>query len=263
MSTRLLVLGSSIASGLGTRGRPFPQLLTETLGDPLLLDLSESSRLIDESLTMVDEIAAFAPTLAIIQHGSAESVVHPGPLVNRLINRYAPPTWHGVGGLYPRAYYSSDPRKQRRQRRISSLKVAVKRIVIPLSRGRSRMTPETFEKHLVKLIAILHSQDCDVVVLGMHRRDDRLFPRSAAAADRADAVIRRIAEADPRVVFVDVEATLRCWEDYLEDHIHWNAGGHARVTAAIATAVTPLLDARDERSPTSSARDAQAAARRP
>jgi len=243
MNPRVLVLGSSLAAGLGTRGRPFPLLLTEELGNPPVLDLSKSSRLIDESLALKSQIVAFAPTLAIVQHGSAESLVHPGPLTNRLIERFAPSTWHGVSGLYPRAYYSTDPRKRRRQRLVSSLKVAVKRIVIACSRGRSRMTPAAFETHLLELIAILHALDCDVVVLGMHRRDERLFPRSQAAAERNDVIIRRIAAGEPRVWFVDVEASLRCWEDYLDDRMHWNAEGHVRVAAAIVATVTPLLAA--------------------
>jgi hypothetical protein len=243
MTTRVLVLGDSIASGLGARGRPFPRLLAEALGGPPMLDLSRSSRLIDESLGLADEIAAFAPTLAIVQHGAAESLVHPGPLVNGLINRFAPPGWHGVEGLLPRPYYSADAHRQRRQRRASWMKLAIKRLVIASTRGRSRMTPDTFGSHLVELIALLHAHDCDVVVLGMHRWDERLHPRSKVVVDGTAAVIRRIVEADPRVGFVDTEGTLRCWEDYLEDRMHWNAGGHRRVTAAIVACVTPLPDA--------------------
>ncbi|MEJ7785198.1 MAG: SGNH/GDSL hydrolase family protein [Solirubrobacteraceae bacterium] len=261
MSTRLLVLGSSIASGLGARGRPFPRLLAEALGDPPLLDLSKSGRMIDESLALTAEIAAFAPTLAVLQHGGAESVVHPGPFVDRLINRFAPSSWHGVAGLQPRAYYSRDPHRRRGQRRTSRLKVAIKRVAIPMSRGRPRMTSETFAVQLVELIAMLHGLGCDVVVLGVHPRDERLFPRSQAVADRLDAVIRRIAETDPRIVFVDLVATLRCWEDYLEDRLHWNTDGHIRVTAAIVAAVTPLLHARDERNLTSADRHVRAADR--
>jgi lysophospholipase L1-like esterase len=243
MSARVLVLGDSIAGGLGARGRPFPRLVAEALGEPPMLDLSKSSRLIDESLSMAEQIAAFAPTLAIVQHGAAESIVHPGPLANGLIDRFAPPGWHGVEGLQPRPYYCSDARKRRHQRRVSSLKLAIKRLVIASSGGRSRMTPEMFERHLGELIAMLHAHDCDVVVLGMWRWDERLHPRSRAAVDGTDAAIRRVVEADPRVAFVDVEATLRCWEDYLDDRMHWNDEGHVRVAAAIVATVAPLLAA--------------------
>jgi hypothetical protein len=254
MSSRVLFLGGSFAAGLGARGRPFPRLLTEALDDPPVLDLSKSSRLIDESLMMIDEIVAFAPTLAIVQHGSGESIVHPGPLANRLIERFAPATWHGVSGLAPRAYYSTDTRKRRRQHLVSSLKVAVKRILIPLSRGRSRMTPEVFDADLRELVAMLNAIDCDVVVLGLPRRDERLFPRSQVPGDRNDAIIRRISATEPRVWFVDVEAALRCWEDYLEDRLHCNAEGHRRVAVAIAATVIPLLDAADQRTSASSPR---------
>jgi hypothetical protein len=228
-----------------------------------MLDLGKSSRLIDESLAMADEIAAFAPTLAIVQHGGAESLVHPGPMVDRLITRFAPPTWHGVSGLMPRAYYSGDPQTGRRQRRLSALKVAIKRLVIALSGGRSRMTPQTFGTYLEALIATLHGIDCDVVVLSMYRWDQRLFPGSMPVVEDTDRIIRRITAADPRVALVDLQMTLRCWDDYLEDRMHWNAEGHVRAAGAILATVAPLLAERAERRPTAPPAPSSTAARLP
>lgn len=241
---RLLVAGGSTAAGLGARGRPFPRRAAELLGGPELLDLSRSGRLIDETLDHVDDIRRFRPDVALVALGGSESVVHPGPVAKRLIERYAPTSWHGVGGLQPRAYYSTDPARRCRQRVVSWLKVALKHVLIPLTRGGPRMAPEVFGRHLDELLTVLEQAGCATVVLGLWPIDERLFPGTPACFARTEREIVRVTSEHRSASFVDFGSELRVWDDYLDDRLHLNDDGHARVAALVAARLGTMLEDR-------------------
>jgi len=54
------------------------------------------------------EIAAFAPEVALVCVGGADSLIFPAWTVQRLIDKYAPKEWQGVEGMMPLARYSRD-----------------------------------------------------------------------------------------------------------------------------------------------------------
>jgi len=237
---RLVIIGGSTAAGLGARGRSFATMVSEGIPGAVTLDLSETGRMLDEHLAFEPEIREFRPQLAVVCAGASESMVHPGPTAQRIIGRWAPASWHGVGGLQPRAFYSGPPMRRRRQKVSSAIKVAVKRPVIRTTKGRSRMSSEDFGRNLDALLDLFDSLDCRAVVVGLWRTDERLFPRTNAALGRAQLEVDRAVAGHPGAVAVPVDETLRYWDDFLDDRIHWNDGGHRRVADLVLTRIAAV-----------------------
>lgn len=237
---RLAIIGGSTAAGLGTRGRSFATVVVECLEDPEVLDLSLSGRMLDEHLGMASTIQAFEPQLTIICAGLSESMVHPGPKAQAIIERWAPAGWHGVSGLQARPYYSTKRVKRARQRAVSKLKVVVKRTVIRTSKGRSRMSPEEFGKNMTDLLDLLEDLGCKTIVLDLWHTDDSLFPRSELAFQAASRELVAAVQKSQSASLLPLRETLHYWDDFLEDHLHWNAAGHQYVADLVLELIASL-----------------------
>jgi hypothetical protein len=193
--------------------------------------------MLDEHLGFEKEIRQFGPTVAVICAGVSESMVHPGPSAQRVIERWAPESWHGVSGLQPRAYYSDKTLRRIRQKVTSEIKVAVKGGVIWLSKGRSRMSPEDFGRNLDALLDLFASLDCPTIVVGLWRTDERLFPRTNAAFARAQREIERSVDQHSAARLLAVRDKLDYWGDFLDDRFHLNDRGHRRVADLVHTMI--------------------------
>jgi hypothetical protein len=237
---RLAIIGGSTAAGLGTRGRSFATIVVETLEDPEVLDLSLSGRMLDEHLGMASTIRAFRPDLTVICAGVSESMVHPGPGAQRIIERWAPSSWHGVSGLQARPYYSTKRLKRWRQRVISELKVAVKRTVIRASKGRSRMSPEDFGRNMTGLLELMEELHCKTVVVDLWHTDDRLFPKTDRAFQAASRELVAAVDKAESATRLPLRETLHYWDDFLDDHLHWNAAGHQHVAELVLEQIAAL-----------------------
>lgn len=251
---RVLIVGDSQIFGLGTDGTTIGTVAAERVGATAVLDLSEVSKTVADAVADADRIRAFRPSVAVMCCGGTESLVHAGPFVQRLIERWAPPTWHGVNGLDPRPYYSNRLRRRIRQRITSGLKVGVKRIVIRATGGQRRIPADELRQSLEALLALLDEIDCLAVLVSMWRTDDRLFPRTGAAMAETQAILSDCVAGRLNAVLVDVWEELDYWSDFQADHLHFNETGHRRIGGLVAQAVqaaarSPELVGRIRRAP--------------
>lgn len=240
---RVLIIGGSVMSGLGHRGRPIGLLTADALGATDVLDLSASGQMLRTTLdTSTDDIRRFRPDIAVLDVGGPESMVHANKRIQRLIERRAPASWHGVAGLEPRARFSNDGRKRRRQKIESWLKHLVKRGTITILGGWTKRSPEEIAADLAELFALLDELGTASVVRQLRPTDERLFPRTNAAYAQANLVIAAESARHERVALLTVaELDLSHDRHYLADHMHLNAAGHERMAAFYTTAARNLV----------------------
>ncbi|GAA2506224.1 SGNH/GDSL hydrolase family protein [Winogradskya humida] len=225
---RLAVLGDSHAAGLGVYGRSYAVRLAERLGADLL-PLARTTQTVDEiGGDELLRLRAFAPTAVIVAFGASEGFVHPSRVLQRLLDRFAPRSWHG---LEPRPYYSRKRARRWRQRVVSGAKVLVKRALIGVGGGFQRLPSPGFEDHL---LALLDSLDPGVpkIMIGLWRVDDRAFPRSNDRLRDNDEILRSIAAGRADVIHVPTWDAVGAG-DFLEDGAHLNDRGHDRVAGLI------------------------------
>ena len=215
---RVAIVGGSTAAGLGAGGRSFAALVVKTLTHPTVLDLSLPGRMVDDHVSLAPAIREFQPDLALVCVGASESLVHPGPRAQRLIERWAPPSWHGVNAVHPPA-----------RRLGTELRSAVKRSVIRLSRGRPRMAPEDFGRNLHSLLGLLEELSCKTIVIDLWHTDDKLFPGTDQAFQAASREIMAAVEHAPSAVRLPLREALRYWEDFQSDHLHLSSTGQRHV----------------------------------
>jgi hypothetical protein len=228
---RTVLLGGSTSFGLGVRGRPYGVRVADALDAAELLNLTSSGPLIDEDVAALDRIAEFRPEPAIISGGVAEQIVHPSPALQRVIEGFAPATWHGVAGLEPRPYFSTSSRRRRvRQRMVSRAKTGVKRTALRMG-GHQRMPLHTVREHLLAVLTGLQSMGASTVFIGAFPVDDHLFPGTAAAFERLTEMFTEVVGGAASTVLVHPD--VHVWDDYLADHLHFNDAGHERVAAQI------------------------------
>lgn len=230
------MLGDSHAAGLGVRGRSYAVLLAERAGAELL-QLARTTQTVDEiGPAQLDLIRDFDPDLVIVSCGAAESFVHPSRLVQRLLDRFAPRGWRGVAGLEPRPYFSGRRVRRLRQRVSSSVKILLKRLIIPVTGGYQRVPVAAFARRLGWLLDSLPA-GTPVVLTGLWPVGERGFPRSNAALRAADATLREAAAARPDARYFATYHLVERWGDYLEDRAHLNDTGHARLATHLLHAL--------------------------
>lgn len=235
---RVLLLGDSWMCGLASREGTMGRLLAERMHASEVLDLSAISRTTTDVVRdHLEQIDAFAPDVAILAIGGADSLIFPTPWIQRIIDKRFPPDWAGVAGLQTRALYSRDARKRRRQRVESWLKTALKQVLVNLFGGHRRVTLDEFERNTRTILDVLAEHDTQVVLIGFSKLNHWTSPKSEQSGQ---ATLQRLAAAaagDPRIRYVPARDAMRYWDDHLEDRVHLNLNGHQRVADTVVAAL--------------------------
>src|SRR6516164_3165063 len=103
----IVVLGDSIAEGLGAAGKAYPDQLAERLSrrsgiEVRLVNLAYTAFQISDSVHLLGLVRSSSPDLVIIAHGISEALVRPAPRALR----FAPARWRNKGWMDPRPYFS-------------------------------------------------------------------------------------------------------------------------------------------------------------
>lgn len=235
MTVRVAIVGSSHSAGLGVHGRSFAVRAAELLGAVQTLQLSRSAQVVDQvGADTIERIAEFRPGVVVLSFGAAEGHVHPSRVLQAVLDRFAPAGWRGPDGVEPRPYFSRRPARRLHQRLVSTAKVLVKRVLIGVTGGFHRLGAADFEAGLRDLLNRLGP--VPKVLVGLWPVDERMFPRSNTVLRRHDDILRAVAAERDDAVYVATAGSVRCWEDFLDDHAHLNEAGHERVAALVAAA---------------------------
>lgn len=231
---RVVILGDSWIRGLGTNKRTFGRLIAKGLDAAEILDLSEISRTAPDIVAgHLDEIAAFAPEVALLCVGGADSLIFPAWTVQRLIDKYAPKDWQGVEGMMPRARYSRDRWPRLRQQIGQTFKVLIKQALINVFGGRRRVSVGELDVAVHRILEVLDLGGCHVVCIGFARVDGWLSPRANASVAKTNALLRSIMSTQPRAVYIPTDELVQRWDDYLPDHVHLNLRGHRHLAEGV------------------------------
>jgi lysophospholipase L1-like esterase len=236
---RVLILGDSWLRGLGPeRRKASGRLIAEAFGASVLLDLSAISRTAtDFARDYLDQIADFKPEVAILSIGGADSLIFPAWPIQRFIDRYAPPHWHGVEGLVrPVAYPRSRLRRVRQQIEVT-VKLCFKQVVVNAFGGRRRVSLGDLEVAVRAILAHLTALGTPMVVLGYCAVDGWSSPKSTKSLWKTNALLARICEDFSAATYVPTASMVDCWGDYLADHVHMNASGHQHVADGVIKAL--------------------------
>lgn len=234
---RVAVLGCSLASGLGVREHSVGRIAAKRLGASQMLFKAKARQLIDDSVELLPRVLEFQPDLVVISTGNAEALVHPSRWVEQTLTRYGPKSWQGEVGLDARPYYSKDPRKQRRERLTSIIKVIFKNVTIRIGGGYTRMTLEDYVPHFERLLDTLTAHGCAVVVVGTGDPSPLLFPGSRASLARFDAAQQRCIAARPGTTLVRTGVIVDPRTEVQADKAHPNVKGHEHLAEAIIGAL--------------------------
>jgi lysophospholipase L1-like esterase len=226
--TRVVAFGDSITMGLGARGRPYPVVVAERLGVPPR-NLSGTAMMVDVSAAAAGECQP--GDLVLIMQGITEAI--PRIPAGRL--RRLPRRWAGLGHMDPRPYYSTRARRRVFELVESDIRWRVKSALLRRG-GAPLMSPEAYEHNLAGLVGAALSVTPNVVVIVGAQISDRYFPGAAPAIDAYSQLSRTVADRSG-VMCVDISRSLRRWDDYLADHFHPSAGGHAKIAETVLRAL--------------------------
>ena len=229
---RTLVLGDSWARGLGNGQHTMSRYLPAEVGARAVLDLSKISRILSDVVEgHLDEIDGFAPELAFLAVGGAESLIFPKPVFQRIIDRFFPPRWQGIAGLQP----SARPRRDNKLRpRIEAVaKVLLKQLLINVFGAHRRQELSRYECSLRTVLELLRTHATVVVIIGASDVDGWGSPKTSEHIRDTNAVNARLAEQYPNVLFVDSNPFVHKWDDYLVDHVHLAKSGHRGITDGV------------------------------
>jgi lysophospholipase L1-like esterase len=231
---KIVVIGDSIAQGLGVPGQSFGVILAHKLASQLgrpvrFINMADNARQITVSRKLLPELISLNPELIIIAHGTTESLLRPPDAALR----YVPVRWRRPGWLDPRPYYSRKLLRRIGQKLESAIRWRVKLLLMRSFGGEPWMAPERFESELSDYVRILlNSTTARIVLLSPYGIDASFFPGSPERLEQCKETIARIPwkfKNKDRLHFVDVSQVCRRWEDYLEDRFHPNEFGHERI----------------------------------
>ena len=238
----IVVFGDSSSSGFGTGGRGYPVLIGEAVRAQRVENLAKFGQ---TTKLMVEEdlphIASLHPDLVIVQAGMGDSLPHPSERIQHLLERFVPSTFHGVNGLERRAYFSGTRRRRAQQRVVATFKTTLKRTLISLTGGFTRSNPEEFRAYFDQLLTALEATGCIIVCIGLFSVDQRIFPKQHEKNLPFRKVREDVLEKHPQVIRAEIDQRLHRWDDFLGDHGHWNAAGHANVAEVILEALLSAL----------------------
>jgi lysophospholipase L1-like esterase len=234
MDMRIVVLGDSIAYGLGVKGSSYSERLAGMLeaqlpGSTVLWNLSGSAMQISETMKLLPQITAFSPDLILLAHGVTEAIVRPSADSMKRV----PARWRKPGWLDPRPYYSRRLMRQVLQKMESGIRWRLKVYLIRKFGGITWKTEEEFEKLMKGFVqSLLEATHAQVVLLTHCGIDERYFPGSMETLERYKAITADIPKAldkKGRVHFCDISGVCSPWSDFFEDHFHPNRSGHSKI----------------------------------
>lgn len=237
---QIVLLGDSIAAGLGVAGCSYADKIEEILNvvppTTRVISLAGTANQLSFSVTRLGEIIALQPEYVIIAHGITEAIVRPTPRALR----HVPARWRQIGWLDPRPYFSRRLWKSIYHRTESALRWRVKVYLIKKYGGATLTSTEDFELLLTKAVTSLLAQTSATVILLTHSGiDDRFYPGSLVSLNSyRDSIVRVAANlAAERVQFCDVSELLNEWDDFFADHFHPNASGHRKIAEVLSDKV--------------------------
>lgn len=228
---KVVVIGDSYISGLGyTDGPAFGRQIADRLEFSKLLNLAASSRTAAETVEQYgDQIRQFQPDIAIVAVGATEGLVHPSAGIQKLIERFAPRSWHGVEGMMARANYSAERGERFRQQVQSNLKVGIKWALVHSTGARPRIPLDQAIEAADQLLALLDSVGTRTWMVQMPHAPKVRFPGTQRSWDRTASAQQKLAAKYPTVTYLAIAGRLHYFDDFLVDHLHLGGVGHAHV----------------------------------
>lgn len=235
---KIVVIGDSIANGLGVAGHAYGDQLAALLRNRLnrevrLINLASSALQISGSRLLLPELISHNPDLILLAHGITEAIVRPLPQALR----YVPARWRKAGWMDPRPYYSRKPLKRWFQKLESALRWRVKVLLMRIFGGATWKTRTEFEEQMSDFIrTILNTTGANIILLTHCGIDERYFPWSLNSLESFKETVLSLPAklgAKDRVGVCDISQACRCWDDFFDDHFHPNASGHAKIAAAL------------------------------
>lgn len=231
---RTLVAGDSWVCGLSKGQGTLSRMLPEAVAAREVLNISKISRIATDIVAdHLDEVDAFAPDLAFLAVGGADSLVFPKPFFQRFIDKHFPPKWQGIEGLQPSAKIVRDRKKRIRHNVESFLKALLKQAMINLFGGHRRVSLEQFEVAVRTIMRTLDVHGTHVVLIGCSDVDGWTSPRSTKNIRATSRLLAKLAEEHPRALYVDSNQLVSKWDSYLVDHVHLTRDGHKGVCAGV------------------------------
>lgn len=228
---RVIVIGDSLIFGLGFNRRlAFGRLVADGLDFSALLNLSASARTPGETLELYAEaIVEFRPTVVVASIGASEAMVHPRIGLQRMIERYAPASWHGVAGLEPRAKFSDNRMERLRQKVQSALKVAVKWTLIRGTGGGPRVPLVRALPDARALLSLLEGTGAQIYLVGFPHAPALQFPGTEKSFRATEKAHQELAADRPSITYLSIADRLDYYGDFLGDRIHLGEAGHRRI----------------------------------
>ena len=179
-----------------------------------VLDVSKISRTVPDTVAhCLEDIERFAPEVALLAIGGADSLVFPVQWFQRIVDRFAPPEWVGVEGLMPPAMLPRDRKKRLRKRLEIFAKTLIKQLMINLFGARRRVPLDEVERASEALLSTLDRVDATVVVVGCTDVDDLTFPKSRKNIRATNAMLSRLVVRHANAMYVDPRPMVDKWAD--------------------------------------------------
>lgn len=228
----LLVLGDSVAAGMGALSDSYATVLADYLSqsEPWnLVNLAASARMLQESRLIVSQCPDVDAQLVVIHHGITEAIIRP---VERSL-RYLPARWRRMGWMDPRPYYSRAVHRRIAQKLESAIRWRVKVALIRSAGGYRLQTPDVYQTCLAALVEDLLTRTDGHILLPSHCGiDERFFPQSLSSLDEFSDANKSVAQqfsGTGRVRFVDVRTACAGSSAMLADGFHPSASGHQAI----------------------------------
>lgn len=242
---RVVLIGDSIAQGLGVQGRSYGELVSDWIracytSDVTFMNFAQSGMQLYESKNRLGEIVDSDPSIVIIAHGITEAIIRPKDNALHVV----PQRWRKPGWMDPRPYFS-----RRRLRRLgqimeSALRWRIKVLLIRMFGGMTWGDPSIFENDLQKFVSnVLNLTHARVLFLTHCGIDERYFPGSLQSLNIYAKKIYQVCDNfnSTRVKVCNVTNVCLKWDDFFSDHFHPNVNGHVRIAHEICKFIEPFL----------------------
>ncbi len=226
---RLILLGDSIAGGLGSRASRYGDIGAAKFGWKLA-DHSASGSTIAESLARFRENPVQGCAV-LVAHGITEPILPPDPAHLR----WAPPRWRCLGWMDPRAYYSSNVWRRILQRVESELRWRTKTVTMKFGTIQL-MSQEAYCVAYTELCDLFEGDNTPVFTLEPTHIDERFFLGSSHEQALYWTSIKPAVRH--HVLLCD---EFEPWSDYLLDHFRPNSKGYEFIAARVIRVMREVL----------------------